>query len=92
MTIKYTCSFDEEMIYYDTREEAEQRIVEYCETNESIFNEWLDENMYSSKMLTLFSCHTYEYVFNKLWKQMLEDFFETQINIWDINNKRIIFD
>ena len=92
MNIKYTCSFDEEMIYYDTREEAEQKIVEYCEENESIFNEWLDENINSSKMLALFSCHAYDYVFDRLWTQMIEDFFESQIHVWDIDNKRLIYD
>lgn len=92
MTIKYTCWFDEEMIYYDTREEAEQKIVEYCEANENIFNEWLDENINSSKVFTLFSCHTYEYVFDRLWAQMLEDFFKWQIHTWDVDNKRLIYD
>lgn len=92
MTIKYTCSFDEEIIYYDNRRKAEEKIVKYCEADENIFNEWLDENIYSSKMLALFACHTYEYVFAKLWGQMLEDFFKTQINKWDIDNKILIYD
>lgn len=88
----YTCFLDDENIEYDTKQEAVNALINKCDEDSNIFNEWLDESVNASTVLEMISTNGYEATFDTLFSRMITEY--SKINIYKIDKltKQIVED